>query len=637
MPTLNEALNLVIFISYFTIITITFRESYRLPPILHTPSVLLTLLLLSDGVERVLAGSGLNDLKDWWLVSTAVLSVGSAGYFICYLSQIIDYLTIGEIILKYTPAGIGVFRRSVAPDGVEDLLWEERSEYALTDIGFDPLREPTWLGIKQPNQRHKLLPDYLNTLDTGIPILGREVYHKEYLTGIEGWYIQDVVPLERNSDRLLITWRNVTALKKAREKLEVKVRTDELTGVGNRYALQEIDIETLAGAFYIDLDRFKTINDSLGHATGDLLLCAVVDRLRLLIIEKNEYIIRLGGDEFCVLVSQPDNIYLLTKRAELILSELQSPYWVNGRELRIDASIGIADTTPGDLSAVLMAADTAMYAAKRVGGVCVCWSQDLVVKQARRNQITLELLNVRNNYDEEFYLYYQPIVDLHNPKHIVRAEALIRWQSADLGFVSPGEFIPIAEDIGEITRLTKWVLESAAKQVASWDGKLGINVNVSPWDLEQTDFIGDLQRVCGQAGIPVSSLALEVTERAVSINLRYYKSVLSELAALPIALEIDDFGTGDSSLERLLDTPWTTIKIDRCLIPTDRNDHKRMKICRAVAALCRDFEIQSIAEGIETEDQFKIMKELGVNSGQGYYFFKPLSASELGKIAGIDT
>jgi diguanylate cyclase (GGDEF)-like protein len=420
--------------------------------------------------------------------------------------------------------------------------------------------------------------------------------------------------------------------KSIQKELEAKAETDELTGVKNRYALNHFDFDSanITGAFYIDLDRFKAINDTMGHDVGDALLCAVVERVQFL-LNPSDHIFRLGGDEFFILVTEPDSLSELEYKANKILLALQSPFLIHDRDLRIDASIGVVDRSAGGKNELLRASDIAMYSAKELGGMIQGWTKELVEQQVRREQIQIELQNVRNRYSSEFELYYQPIVKLKDPTIITNVEALLRWESSNLGWVSPGDFIPIAENSGEISRISYWVLKTAIQQIAAWNQRISISINVSPRDLEQSNFVYNLKKFCELANVEYQYVSLEITERAVTGNMKYYASVIRDLSALNVALKIDDFGTGDSSLKRLLDAPWNTVKIDRSLIPINSSDLARLNVCKAVAALCSDFGIETVAEGIETQEQYKVLLNIGITSGQGYYFARPMPASEMFK------
>lgn len=620
------AFNLAIALADFTIPLWALQYHHRIPSRLFWAARLLGLFILSCGIGHALdAFSVLYAMHTWYWV-TATVSWVAAIFFIFKLDALLSFLEFGDLLLRYDPSGVGIFAVGIAPDGKRDLLWVGRSQEAVSDLGFDPLVTRTWLGIAQPEHRKKLLNEYLHVLDTGEPILNREIYYNDPKALTRGHFLQNVIKI--SDTRLLITWRNITQLKQTQAELEHLASTDALTGLGNRYALNQTPIEQFTGAAFIDLDRFKAVNDTLGHDVGDDLLCMVVQRIVMLLADGDRPF-RLGGDEFFILFNTPKTLEGLLGRAKTLLEEVQRPYFVGNRELRIGASIGVVDRSAGDLPKMLRAADIAMYTAKQIGGVALPWNEDLIATQVHKEQIAIELQTIRHRYDREFELHYQPIVRLDNPIEWVGLEALLRWRSSKLGFVCPADFIPIAEDTGEITRISNWVIENATKQSAAWSERFPISVNVSPWDLEQPNFIPELRRFCLLHGIDVSSIALEITERAVSGSLLYYENVLRELTAMRVALKIDDFGTGESSLKRLLEHRWETVKIDRSLVPIDENDRTRVGICQAVAHLCRDLEILTVAEGVETKEQLQLLRDIGIDAGQGYYFARPMPGSEI--------
>jgi diguanylate cyclase (GGDEF)-like protein len=429
---------------------------------------------------------------------------------------------------------------------------------------------------------------------------------------------------------IFIELKNTKMLKKAKAELELKAFTDELTGLGNRRALNQLKTtpNSIKGAFYIDLDRFKLINNTLGHETGDIVLKTVSERIQSF-LNKNDIAFRLGGDEFFILVTHPETLEDLILKASEILKEIQKPYLVSDRELRIDASIGVVDKSAGSITDLMKASDIAMYAAKEQGSICVGWTKELIDKQRKKSEIQLELQSLRDKYSREFELLYQPIVNLKDPSKIESVEALLRWRSGRLGNVNPIDFIPIAEDTGDISCITFWVLQTAIKQISKWEYTTPISINVSPRDLEQSNFIENLKQYCDQNYVNFNLISLEITERAVAGNLNYYNQVLQDLNKLNIALKIDDFGIGDSSLKRLLEAPWKFIKIDRTLIPKTLEDKSKLKVCRAIQNLSKDLGITVIAEGVETETQRMILIDLGIEQGQGFLFAKPLKPSEL--------
>jgi diguanylate cyclase (GGDEF)-like protein len=429
---------------------------------------------------------------------------------------------------------------------------------------------------------------------------------------------------------IFIELKNTKMLKKAKAELELKAFTDELTGLGNRRALNQLKTtpNSIKGAFYIDLDRFKLINNTLGHETGDIVLKTVSERIKSF-LNKNDIAFRLGGDEFFILVTHPETLEDLILKASEILKEIQKPYLVSDRELRIDASIGVVDKSAGSITDLMKASDISMYAAKEHGSICVGWTKELIDKQRKKSEIQLELQSLRDKYSREFELLYQPIVNLKDPSKIESVEALLRWRSGRLGNVNPIDFIPIAEDTGDISCITSWVLQTAIKQISKWEYTTPISINVSPRDLEQLNFIENLKQYCDQNYVNFNLISLEITERAVAGNLNYYNQVLQDLNKLNIALKIDDFGIGDSSLKRLLESPWKFIKIDHTLIPKTLEDKSKLKVCRAIQNLSKDLGITVIAEGVETETQRMILIDLGIEQGQGFLFAKPLKPSEL--------
>ncbi|MGD1938366.1 MAG: putative bifunctional diguanylate cyclase/phosphodiesterase [Cyanophyceae cyanobacterium] len=626
-PVVHISLNLAIAAAYVVFPAAVSRYIGRIPPELKGAVILLCASVLCAGIGHGLEGLQLHDLATEWLIMTAIISWVSVIYLVRCIQPMLDFIGVGHLILQYTPSGIGLFREGIAPDGVRDLKWELRSVSAIRDLGFDPMGESTWLGVAQPGHREGLLNDYLNVLDTGRPILGRELFYEDPVTITRGWFSQNVVRISRS--RLLITWSNITNLKQAQEELEERLKIDTLTGLQNRYALSKVSNHgDFSGALYIDLDRFKSVNDTLGHDVGDALLRSVVQRLQLL-LGREDQAFRLGGDEFLVLIADDLDLEGLVERGEHLLNELQRPYWIGDRSIQIDASIGVVDRSAGDLSKMLRSADLAMYAAKEAGGAVRPWDDAMVESQLRKERIQLELQSIRDRHSSEFELYYQPIVQLSDPSITTGVESLIRWKSKDLGWVSPGEFIPIAEDSGEIPRISNWVIEMAIAQVAKWHCRLPVSVNVSPCDLEQPNFVLNLRNTCDRYGVPLSHIALEVTERAVTNDVKYYQEVLTELSALRVALKIDDFGTGDSSLKRLLSTPWHTVKIDRSLVPVNAEDADRIRVCQAIAHLCHDFDLITVAEGVETKEQLDLLREIGIDEGQGYYFAKPMVAAKI--------
>jgi len=398
---------------------------------------------------------------------------------------------------------------------------------------------------------------------------------------------------------------------------------------GNKFAL-----------LFLDLDNFKTINDTLGHAQGDLLLKQVAGRLKSCVRE-SDTVARLGGDEFIILLATLESSAKSILRdvgrvAEKIIAEITKPVMLAGQEFHVGTSIGIA-CYPNDghtLNKLLQAADTAMYQAKQQGrGQYQFYTQSMNVRL--RQRLEIERVLRRALHEEQFYLFYQPQFDIATGR-IVGAEALIRWNHPDKGELSPADFITIAENNGFIVALGEWVLRQACRQKARWNqGKLCWNlqhlaVNVSLRQLQSSNFIPMFERILEETAVKPDELELEVTE---SIFIRRGDNDLAknldQLKNLGIRLAMDDFGTGYSSLGRLKHFPIDTLKIDRSLIRDLTIDPNDASITRAIIALGHSLGMKVLAEGVETEEQFIFLRQLGCDWMQGFYAGRPMSAREL--------
>ena len=516
----------------------------------------------------------------------------------------------------------------------DDLRWRTVSAYGKENLGFNPVG--TFFRQSHSTAWESRVPRMISVLESGVPILREPSVYIDAQTGVERHYLFSFVRITRTAG--LLTWIDVTIeaanaqrLQSAQNLLQHEISTDPLTGAGSRAKLQTLSATTPAGTIYVDLNKFKTVNDGLGHRAGDLLLCAVADRLQSRLSEA-ESLFRPAGDEFVVLLESPLVADELLARARSIARSLDEPFWLDRHEVRISAAIGVADHSAGNLDDQLVAADQAMYAAKsyaRGRTEVNLWSQDQVDENRHKQQVSLELrravrnLSLEDDHPSEFALHYQPIVQIDNHSTI-GYEALLRWNSPVLGSVPPGLFIPLAEVGSEIYEISQWVLETAARQLKEWP-EAEIAVNLSPWDLERAGFRDRLLRLCDRLQIDPWRLSLEITERAVDSDLSHFEQVLADLAECKIRLSIDDFGTGDSGLLRVAQAiDWYEVKVDRSLLPSDMTDSRRQKICGGIVALCRRLDIHVLAEGIETKEQLEVCRALGFEHAQGYYFAKPL-------------
>ncbi|PWK13041.1 bifunctional diguanylate cyclase/phosphodiesterase [Tumebacillus permanentifrigoris] len=414
---------------------------------------------------------------------------------------------------------------------------------------------------------------------------------------------------------------------------------DALTGLPNRALIKARLQETIevCGAsdeqfavMFLDLDRFKIVNDSLGHSIGDLLLIEVASRLRTCVQEEHT-VARLGGDEFVVLLPCVRAESEVTEVAEAILQALQNPFHIEGHELFLTTSIGVAlyPLHGHDVDSLIQHADTAMYRAKERGNRYQIYANELnaIVSE----QWTMER-NLRGALERgEFLLHYQPKVDLQTG-NIVGAEALVRWEHPVLGMLSPAKFIPLAEETGLIIPLGDWVLREACRQLKVWHERghhaLKIAVNLSTRQFQQKDIVKDILHALAETGVEPAFLELELTESMVMQAPEEARETLERLKEIGVQLSIDDFGTGYSSLSYLRSFPVDKLKIAREFIH-DIPDRDGEKIVNAVIQLAHSLQLQVIAEGVERQEQVEMLKRAGCDEVQGYLFCRPIPPHEL--------
>ena len=434
--------------------------------------------------------------------------------------------------------------------------------------------------------------------------------------------------------------RDITQARRAEEKIRRLAHFDELTELPNRtmfmHTLQRAS--SLAqrrnksfALFFIDLDRFKNINDSLGHEAGDHLLQDVARRLRQHLRE-SDTVARLGGDEFVVLVEDCADVRELDAIAQNILNAIGRPYILSGREYHVTGSIGIA-TYPADgqdPAALLKNADIAMYMAKDRG------KNNFQFYSAQQNAHSFERLALdsalRHALERaEFELYFQPKVEIATGS-IVGVEALLRWNHPDLQMVMPNQFIPLAEETGLIVPIGQWVLRAACTQSVAWRREglkpLRVAVNLSARQFVHDGLLSDIASALDETGLAPEGLELEITESMVMHNPEQAVITLTRLRAMGITVSIDDFGTGYSSLGYLKRFPVDNVKIDRSFVKDLPHDQDDAAITRAVIAMAQSLRIRVIAEGVETREQMQFLREHGCDECQGYYLSRPLPASE---------
>jgi diguanylate cyclase (GGDEF)-like protein len=414
---------------------------------------------------------------------------------------------------------------------------------------------------------------------------------------------------------------------------------DALTDLPNRVLFRERLDAALKGArdgaqlavLYIDIDEFKSVNDSLGHPVGDELLKAVADRLRAC-LRPSDFVARLGGDEFAIIqtaVAQPaDTTDLVAK----IYRAIREPLECIGHLVATDASIGIAvaprDGT--DLDQLLKNADLAMYGAKADGRRTFRFFESGMDARAR----ALRLLEVDLRQaiaDGGFELHYQPVVDLTDDS-VTGCEALLRWHHPDRGMVSPAEFIPVAEETGLINALGEWVLTTACAAAADWPDHVKVAVNVSPIQFRSPTFALKVSAALAASGLAARRLELEITEAVLIRDDEAALAMLHQLRALGVRIALDDFGTGYSSLSYLQRFPFDKIKIDRCFIEDIAEPGGSASIVQAVMTIAAARRVTTTAEGVETQPQLETLRRLGCNEMQGFLFSPAVPAAEIARL-----
>ncbi len=515
----------------------------------------------------------------------------------------------------------------------------ERSDDDLKIIKLNPaarvitkdlLKPGDRLCEKMPLHRQQVYPYqvplidlYLEALESGEP----KRLEYQYKGEISGWYMTLVTPL--CSSLLYMTFTEVSG-----------VIHDPLTGLYNRRVL-EMELEVWEACLFIDLDRFKLINDQRGHLLGDQLLVAVATVLQAHAQTYSGMAVRNGGDEFLLLLPAPEPDLPRPDPATIAASILEDILAIEIDGASVGASIGVANGTidafkeDTSINRLLQAAETALREAKRNRRSNApqhriqVWNSFLARRRLR--QITLEAYLEQRSSEAEFSLVYQPICNMTTGA-IVGAEALIRWNSAQLGRVSPSEFIPVAESTGLVHRISDWVLCHALEQLAQWqdvDPQFTLSINISPLELEDDDFLERImQRVAG-AGIASNHFGIEITERGIYSNLERYLQSLQGLRDMSLRLKVDDFGIGQSGLAQLLQFRFDEVKVDRYFIPTNAQNLEKVAVCRAIANLSEGINFDLVAEGIEQSAQRDLMLDLKYQYGQGYLFSRPMTPQSL--------
>ncbi len=575
---------------------------------------------------------------------------GEIGILIDSFNHMLSQIEIRELARKAAEESLreSEERYALAARGTNDGLWDWK--LATGDVYFssrwnqmlgrhesDRWSDPEeWFGLIHPADLDRVKAGIAAHREGSTPEFASE-YRMRHKNGSYIWVLSRGIAV-RNGEG--------TAIRMAGSQTDItegKV-ADPLTNLPNRlYFMDKLECSIEAArqtgsvfaVLFIDLDRFKLINDSLGHVAGDELLTGVARRLRASVRAgwetRQSVVARLGGDEFAILLGGVRDVVDGAMVAQRILDELESPFRLDGRQVFATVSIGIAlstsANTPEDL---LRNADTAMYHAKARGKArFATFDEGMRERAVAHLEIETGLHKAIDAH--QLILHYQPQVSVCS-QQVIGYEALVRWNHPELGMRPPSEFIPIAEESDLIVHLGRWVLKEACGQMAEWHKRfvfhppLTISVNISPRHLNGAGLVEDVERVLAETGLDPKYLKLEVTESSIMQDPETALATLRRLKLMNIGLEIDDFGTGYSSLSYLQRLPFDTVKIDRSFIRELGVSAESSEIVRTIVELARSLEMEVVAEGVETEDQFRKVTGLGCEYVQGYYFAKPATA-----------
>jgi len=434
----------------------------------------------------------------------------------------------------------------------------------------------------------------------------------------------------------VVLLEDITERRKAEARISHLARFDALTALPNRLSFRD-EIERLlaisnsssrlSALLFIDLDQFKQVNDTLGHPCGDRLLCIVADRLRGM-LRPDDFVARFGGDEFVVFqqnIQSPEEAAALSRR---VVERLSERYEIDRHLVEIGASVGIALTSPGiTADNLLKNADMALYRAKADGRGTFCFFRDEMAETVEARRV-LELDLRKAMANEEFELFYQPLVNLKSGR-ITTCEALLRWNHPLRGTVSPTDIIPVAEDMGLIVDLGRWILRKACMECMKWPEAVSVAVNFSSQQFHQRDILSEVRYALEVSGLPAQRLEIEITESSLLRNTQWTHDALMQLHSAGVRISLDDFGTGYSSLSYLHNFPLQKVKIDRSFlegIDTDRP----LTLLRGVARLSADLGMSVVVEGIETNEQLELISADGtVTEAQGYLFSRPVAAARI--------
>ena len=468
-----------------------------------------------------------------------------------------------------------------------------------------------------------------------------------HVDGAERWMLSRGLAVRNaagRATRIAGSMTDITGRKGIEEQLTHSVLHDALTGLPNRTLFMDRLRQAMEhgkrrdsygfAVLFLDMDRFKVVNDSLGHLVGDQLLIGMGQRVAGL-LRAGDTLARLGGDEFTVLLDDVTSIEQVQEIANRIQTAMKQPFSLAGQDIVVSLSIGIAAETrdyerPEDL---LRDADTALYRAKHLGRArAELFDSAMHTRAVRRLQLETDLRKAVER--QELVLFYQPIVVVENG-HLNGFEALLRWRHKELGLIAPLEFIPVAEETGLICSVGEWVLKEACHQMVAWTlsspalQSAFMSVNLAPRQLSQPDLVERISQILAETGMEPTRLKLEITESTAMESAESACRTLTQLSDLGIQIAIDDFGTGYSSLSYLHRFPATALKIDRSFVDQIDCDSEKMEIIRTIVVMAVNLGLDVVAEGIETDEQRQKLAAINCDQGQGYLFARPVDSSAI--------
>ncbi len=517
--------------------------------------------------------------------------------------------------------------------------WKKNFGYTDEDLenSFD-----TWKSLLHEDDREsslKTVDQYLKSKDG----IYQQNYRLRRKDGAYRWVLSRGIAIwdeNGNAIRMAGSHTDITEIKDLENKLEIMAFCDELTGLPNRFSFESkmqsiidhMEIGEKFALIYIDVDNFKHINDTLGHSSGDLLLKYLASILKYQ-IKGPDFVARISGDEFAIVFLNVKSKEGIIEKLNELNKYLQRPWKLGVQEFYISFSMGIAlyPEHGNDLLTLLKNADTAMFCVKDMGKDDHCfYTPGMNEKAVKYAQIVNQLRSAIKN--EEFVLYYQPQINVKTGK-MEGMEALIRWIHPEMGFVSPGEFIPIAEESGLIKNIDMWVLRTVCEQQRKWKEEgydiLNVSLNLSGRSITNLSLPQDIKTTIHAYDIECCDIGIEITETAIMSDVDIAMEVLHQIKNLGIKISLDDFGTGYSSLNYLQKLPIDTVKMDRGFLNQITEVHRDRVIVQSIIQLSHNLNLKVVAEGVEAAEQVELLKELECNIIQGYYYSRPIPAEQI--------